>query len=309
MEQQWGDVAAGVWMRLSRFALLKLNTRKILPRNWRPILLLFVSDIKKRINIVQFAELLGQNSGILTISKLIRFDDAESLKNKHKLAFEMQKDLKSEGLEALTEVNVVSDIKSGMLGVAAAHGLGGLKTNTIVFGWSQDQEGKEEELKIINDLSTSGKNILLLHFNENFSETNAKNIHIWWGGKDTNGDLMLLLSYLIRLNSKWKKTDVRIFSVVETESEKAALEARISSSLKEARIEAKVSLILQNGENFISHLHNTSKEADLVFLGLAKDIIDIPENCKSIDEMVSGLKVVAFVRNNGMKAGITSILK
>lgn len=310
MEQQWGDAAAGVWMRLSRFALLKLNARKILPRNWRPIMLLFVSDIKKRINLVQFAELLGQNSGILTISKLILSDDIEDLKKKRQIAFEMQQDLKSEGLEALTEVNVVSDLKSGMYGVAAAHGIGGLKTNTVVFGWSQEQKGKEDELKIINDLSNSGKNILLLHFNENFSDTNGKKIHIWWGGKDNNGDMMLLLSYLIRLNQKWKKTDVNIFSVVASQTQKISLESRINTSLKEARISAKVSLLVNNDEqDFVSILHKTSASADIVFLGLAKDSTDIPKTCNSIDRMISGLKVVAFVQNNGMEVGITSILK
>jgi len=309
MEQQWGDAAAGVWMRLSRFALLKLNARKILPRNWRPIMLLFVSDIKKRLNIVQFAELLGQNSGILSISKLIRSDDEASLKNKHKLAFDMQQDLKSEGLEALTEVNVVSDLKSGMFGVAAAHGLGGLKTNTIVFGWSHDQDGKEQELKTINDLSQSGKNILLLHFNEDFPESKDKRIDIWWGGKDNNGDLMLLFSYLIRLNNKWDKTEVNIFSVVSSETEKIILESRIKSSLKEARIKAKVELIVQNGRHFTEILHSTSEKADLVFLGLAKDIADPMAYSVNIDKMISKLKVVAFVQNNGMESGITSILK
>lgn len=302
MEQQWGDAAAGIWMRLSRYALLKLNARKLHPRNWRPIMLLFVSDVKARINVVKFAVLLGQNSGILTVSKLITTDDKEGLRKKDKLAFDMLKDLKSEGLEALTEVNVASDYISGMYSVAASHGIAGLKTNTVVFGWSKEANGKERSLRLINDLSASGKNILLLHFNEDFKETKEKRIDIWWGGRDTNGDLMLLLSYLIRLNRSWDKAQVNIFSVVGSQEEKTTMEAKIESAIKEARIKAKVELIVKDGLDFTSILHQKSGDADLVFLGLARGVEHIDSKIESIDAMISKLKVVAFVQNNGMKS-------
>ncbi len=308
MEQQWGDSAAGIWMRISRFALLKLNGRKILSRNWRPIMLLFVRDIKSRINIVRFAELLGQNSGILTISKLITTDDKENLKKKNTIAFEMQKDLKSEGFQALTEVNVVSDFKTGIYSVASSHGLAGLKTNTVVLGWSQTEKDQIRELEIINQLSNSDKNILLLHFNQPFSEKKEKRIDIWWRGEDTNGDLMVLFSYLIRLNRKWEKTKVNIFSVVQTEEEKATLEMNIKNAVKEARIDVTTTLFLQKNNSFIDILHINSKDADLVFLGLAKHITNYQGTAKSINKMIEKLKVVAFIQNNGMNDGVSKIL-
>ena len=307
MEQQWGDAAAGIWMRLSRFALLKLNARKILPRNWRPIMLLFVRDIKGRIDIVKFAALLGQNSGILTISKLITTDNKEELKKKNSIAFEMQQQLTSENLQALTEVNVVSDIVTGMHTIAASHGIAGLKTNTVVFGWSQEQKSKEKELKIINNLASSGKNILLLHFNENFKKDKDKRIDIWWGGKDTNGDLMLLLSYLIQLNREWEQTAVHIFSVVNTLEEKEELGKNIKTALKEARLEVTVELFLSENQDFITILHNTSKDADLVFLGLAKNSNTMDATITSIDTIIQGLKATVFVQNNGMENEIPLI--
>ena len=307
MEQQWGDASAGIWMRISRFALLKLNTRKILPRNWRPIMILFVRDIKERINVVKFAMLLGQNSGLLTISKLITTDNEKELKKKRQIAFEMQQELKSENLQALTEVNVVSDFKTGMYHVAASHGIAGLKTNTVVFGWSQEQQSKEKELEIINNLSTSGKNILLLHFNETFKKNKNKRIDIWWGGRDTNGDLMLLLSYLIKLNREWEKAIVNIFSVVTTSEEKESLEISIKNAIKESRIEVTVELFLDQGQHFTSILHSQSKDADLVFLGLARGIHNFTSTATTIDTILSKLKAVVFVQNNGMENEIPTI--
>ena len=308
MEQQFGDSAAGVWMRISRFALLKLNSRKILQRNWRPIMLLFVRDIKSRINIVHFAELLGQNSGVLTISKLITIDDEENLKRKHQIAFEMQKELKEEGFQALTEVNVVNDFKSGMYSVASSHGLAGLKTNTVVLGWSQEEKDQIRELEIINKLSKSDKNILLLHFNQAFSKKKNKRIDIWWRGEDTNGDLMVLFSYLIRLNRNWEKTKVNIFSVVQTNEEKETLEKRITLAVKEARIDVKTTIFLKENRPFIEILHKQSAAADLVFLGLIKHDTNHKKTAQTINEMIKNLKVVAFIQNNGMDDGVSKIL-
>jgi len=302
MEKQWGDSAAGIWISLSRYALLRLNQKKIHARNWRPIIILFVRDIKKRMNIVKFTELLGQNSGILTISKLITTDNTEELSKRNDIAFDMQKELAAEGLQALTEVNVVSDFKRGMYTVAASHGVAGLKTNTVVFGWSRESKGKEQELQIIDDLATTGKNILVGHFNQPFTDSPNKRIDIWWGGRDTNGDLMLLLSYLIRLNNKWKKAKVNIYSLVDTEEERTELGRYIEYAIKEARIEATMGLMLRDDKDFINTLFERSGAADLVFLGLARGVNDIKNRVETMDTIVSGLRAVAFVQNNGMES-------
>lgn len=307
MEQQWGDAAAGIWVRISRFALLKLNARKIHPRNWRPIMILFVRDIKSRIDIVKFAALLGQNSGVLTISKLITPEDKNELNSKNDVAFNMQKELRAEGLQAFTEVNVATDYKTGMYQVAASHGIAGLKTNTVVFGWSQQDDGKVYELKIINNLSKSGKNILLLHFNESFSDHKDKRIDIWWGGRDTNGDLMLLMAYLMRLNRKWEKVKINIFSKVASEQERTSLKAKIVAAVKEARMQAHVELFVRPNDSFVTVLHEESEGADLVFMGLARDVQDFESNVQFIDSVLSKLKVVAFVQNNSMEHEIPLI--
>ncbi|MBT8270479.1 MAG: amino acid permease, partial [Bacteroidia bacterium] len=117
MEQQWGDASTGIWMHISRYALLKLNAKKITPRNWRPIIILFVNNLKDYMNLVKFAEMLGQNSGVLTISKLITTANKEELARRNEITFDMQKELAKEGLQALTEVHVVEDLKQGMYNV------------------------------------------------------------------------------------------------------------------------------------------------------------------------------------------------
>ncbi|MDY8135981.1 hypothetical protein [Aquimarina sp. 2201CG5-10] len=308
LEQQWGDASTGIWMHLGRYALLRLNAKKMHPRNWRPIIILFIHDLKEHIELVRFTEMLGQNSGLLTISKLITPEDKDELPLRNEIAREMQKDLNSFGLQALTEVHVVTDLKYGMNQVAAGHGIAGIKTNTVVFGWSSTKSGKIKELEIITKLTRSGKNILIAQIKKPFPKKIKKRIDIWWRGQENNGDLMVLLAYLIQLNNKWKKSSIRIFSVTHSEDEKQILEDHIRLSIREARIDVKVIVILaQPQENALDILLAKSKYVDLVFLGLARRTNEIEEHVLFIDEILSKLNRVVLVQNNGMKNEIPTI--
>ncbi len=309
LEQQWGDASTGIWMHLSRYALLRLSSKRIHPRNWRPIILLFIHEIKGHLPLVKFTEMLGQNSGLLTISRLITLTDQEELDRRNEIVFEMQQDLKSEGLQALTEVNVVSDFKLGMNLIAASHGTAGIKTNTVVFGWSRTHKGKLQELQIINDLAKSKKSILVGHIPKAFSRKANKRIDIWWRGQDRNGDLMLLLSYLIRLNEKWRKTAVNIFSITHSEEEKTLMERHIKFSIHEARIEANIHVFTKAKNKTLETLIQKSKGADLVFTGLARDHDNFEARTKMIDTIIAELKAVVFVQNNGMKNETPTIFR
>jgi len=308
LEQQWGDASIGIWMHMSRYALLRLNSKRIHPRNWRPIIILFVRDINERMQLVKFAEMLGQNSGLLTISRLITPDNKTELERRNDIAFEMQKDLETKSLQALTEVNVVNDIRFGMFQVAASHGIAGIKTNTVVFGYSRSSEDKLKEMQIIDDLSATGKNILMANFKKPFTSHANKSIDIWWRGKDKNADLMLLLAYLIKLNSKWKKAVINIYSVVATENEKQTMEQHIQFSIKEARIEAEIHVFVES-ENPVELLLNKSINSDLVFCGLARNNDNIERNIQTIDNIVDRLTNVVFAQNNGMATETPTIFK
>jgi hypothetical protein len=307
LEQQWGDASTGIWMHLSRYALLRLNTKKVHVRNWRPIVILFIRDLKEHIHLVKFTEMLGQNSGLLTISKFVTLEDTPELARRNEIAFEMQKDLASEGLQALTEVNVVNDLKLGMYQVAASHGVAGIKTNTVVFGWSGTPEGKIQELQIINDLASTGKNIVMAHITKPFTNRMNKRIDIWWRGQDKNADLMLLLSYMIRLNGKWKKAVVNIFSIVKTEAEKNAMEKHIKNSIREARIDADIYVLLKGSHDVVELLLKQSHKADLVFSGLARGTAHMEQRVQTLEQIAKHLKAVAFVQNNGMAGEIPTI--
>ncbi|KAA3624474.1 MAG: amino acid permease [Bacteroidetes bacterium] len=309
LEQQWGDVAAGFWLKLARLSLLKVSQRKIHKRNWRPLMLLFVNDINTRIPQVKLATSLGQNYGVVSVAKLLFKHNSPSLKDKHEAIKTMNQELASHGLQAFCEANIVDDLHSGILYVAKAHGIAGFKTNTIVFGWSEDEQGKVNTLNIIRRLSVSGKNILLIKLQPE-AEITFKKIDIWWGGKQRNGDLMLLCAYLLKLNKDSSKAQITIRSIVNSEVEQQQMTEYIKKILPQARIVADVKIqVKSNNSSFTETLHSESKEADLVFLGLKNsEPGEEAAHAEKIDEMFSGLTNCIFVQNNGLEDVVPDLL-
>ncbi len=304
LEQQWGDVNAGFWMKMARFSLLRLSARNVRARNWRPLMLLFAEDIKDRIELVRLAGSFGQNRGILSISKLLLSEKEPPRDSMKLIRKQMLDDVREAELEAFCEVNVVDSISRGIVTVTKGHGIAGLKTNTVIFGWSGREQGNVNQLKIIRELAAINKNILLAKFNdhESWQEPRHQRIDIWWSGQENNGDLMLILAYMLKLNPEWEDADIHIRSVAANETEKAMLLAGIQNSLDEARIPAAVNVKVEPDFSFTETLQRDSEKADIVFLGLQHTEPGNEEShVQKLEELSAVGKVVVFVQNNSIK--------
>jgi amino acid transporter len=312
LEQQWGDVNAGFWVQIARFALLRMNQRKVSARNWRPKLLVFVKDIHERIELVKLAAALGQNRGVLTVSKMVYEDDVDSMNHLEEIHQQMKEDLRSYGLEAFCEVNVVRSIHRGVFNITRGHGIAGLKTNTVIFGWSGTLEGDIQQLKTIRRLSVIRKNILLVKFNDHqtWLQKTHQQIDIWWSGHQSNGDLMLILAYMLQLNREWERAKINIRAVVETEAEQLLLASGIARSIEEARISASISVLLKGEERFPEIAARESQKADVAILGLQVTKEGEEEtHARKLEEISNIAKTVIFMQNNSVEETLPILLK
>ncbi|MDX1470459.1 MAG: amino acid permease [Flavobacteriaceae bacterium] len=308
LEQQWGDVSAGFWIKIARYALIQLNSRKIHSRNWRPLLITFVRDIDKRIDLIKLAQQFGQSHGILSVIKLYTESEDVQLAQRQELERKMTEKLDSYGFEAFCEAFVVKEIYRGFATIAMGHGMSGLRTNTVLFGLSESKEFQLKLLSALIELRRNEKNVILCNFNTPLPEQ-GETIDIWWGGKQNNGDLMLLLAYLLTLNTSWSKARIRILSMVESEEAKQRLTSGIQNLLPQARIEAKVEIFVGD-KPFVQTLHLKSRKTDLVFLGLYDYGYDEVEKVSErITEMVSNLKIAVLIQNNGMIQSVPILLR
>ena len=304
LEQEWGDVNVGLWMKIARFSLLRMNRYLVMQRNWRPIILLFVKDIKDRIELVKLAAAFGQNRGVFSISKLIYESDDVGREEKKQIQQSMIREVHDIGLEAFCEVNEVESLNQGMLNISRAHGIAGFKTNTIMFGWSEDKQANMNQLKVIRSLSRIGKNIVVAKFNdhENWKVKDHQRIDVWWSGAANNGDLMIILAFMLKLNPEWKHAQIHVREVIEHAERQETFSESIRNSLKEARIEATVDVIPKNGRSFPDILSQYSSDADIVMLGLKLTERGEEEyHTEKIDQLSSVGKVSVLVQNNSLE--------
>jgi len=191
-----------------------------------------------------------------------------------------------------------------MLNISRAHGIAGFKTNTIMFGWSEDKEANMNQLRIIRSLSRIGKNIVMAKFNdhENWKIKDHQRIDIWWSGAANNGDLMIILAFMLKLNPEWKHAQIHVREVIEHSERQQTFSESIRNSLKEARIEATVEVIPKNGLSFPDILFQYSSDADIVMLGLKLTEPGEEENhTEKIDQLSKVGKVSVLVQNNSLE--------
>ena len=305
MQKRWGDVRAGLWVWLARFALVQLKSHSGDPRNWRPHILLFAGDPAKRISLVRLACWFNQNRGVVTVCQLIKGDLTDNALDVERMQLEMNQDLDEEGLVAFGEVDVVQDFEKGVIDVAQANGIAGLQSNTVMFGWPRRRERLESQLRIIRGLSKTGKSTIIARINWAHEPGQQKRIDLWWGGLQNNGDLMLLLAYLLTLNSEWRDAKILVHSIARDEEEQTNQLAALADLIPETRINAESKVILKPSDQTIAEvIHDNSRNADVVILGLMEPEPGAESDyADRLTNMVEGLKTTIFVRSAGKFAG------
>ncbi|MBT4576547.1 MAG: amino acid permease [Candidatus Cloacimonetes bacterium] len=305
MRKEWGDVRAGFWGTLARFALLKLKKHDNDPRNWRPNILVFAGDLNKRLPLVQLANFLNQRRGILTVCNMIIGDIKKGEFDLKKEVQKMDETLDRAGIQAFNEIDVVSKFESGTINITQANGIAGLHSNTIMFGWSDKQKRMISMLKTIRTISGLQKSSLLVRINVLPEVSGRNRMDIWWRGKHSNGDLMLLLAHLLSINDEWKNASIIIHTIILREEDREFMLENVTEMINEVRIKAEPRIIIKPSDKSITEvIHENSRSANLVFMGLKlpqegeeKDYVN------RLEELSDGLKTTIFVRNSEEFAG------
>ncbi len=305
MQKEWGDVRAGFWGTLARFALLKLKKHANDPRNWRPNILVFAGDVKKRLSLIQLANFLNQRRGILTVCNMIIGNLKRNEIDIKKEIDKMDKVLEQAGIPAFSEINVVSQFENGIINITQANGIAGLNSNTIMIGWSDKNVRMISLLKTIRIISELQKSSLLVRINESPEISGRDRMDIWWRGMHSNGDLMLLLAHLLSLNSEWKNAKIFIYTVILREEDREFMLKNVQDMINEVRIKAEPKIIIKPTDRSVTEIiHEHSRNANLVFMGL-----NIPQKGEErkyvtrLNELSNGLKTTIFVRNAEEFAG------
>jgi hypothetical protein len=305
LKSSWGDVRVGLWTALARFALMRLRNYTRQARNWRPNILLFTANPANRIGLVRMANWFNQKRGVVTVCQLVEGDLVSEEFNIESMVDEMNTTLSEDGLAAFSEVDIVPEFESGIIGVAQANGFAGLQSNTVMFGWPNDLQGIERLLRVLRVMSKIRMSTIFANLPSTEGPDKRELIDIWWRGRQRNGDLMLLLAYLLTLNTEWRQAKIKLRTIVENEAQRGAMEQRLNSLISDVRIMAEPDVMVMSPEmSVIQLMHQGSRDTDVVMLGLP-----IPEPGEEatyavrLNELIDGFKTAILVRNAEPFAG------
>lgn len=300
----WGDMRYGALMSLARTTLLKLRELPVDPRNWRPHILVFAGDPRKRIDLVRFAGWLNQNRGILTICQLVVGDLEDLAEQSRKQTRETDEYLDAEGLVAFAETEVVPDFESGVLAVCQANGIAGITSNTLMLGWSEKPERRIAQLRIVRRAARLGKSTILCRVAPR-SWSTLRRIDIWWGGLQSNGDMLLLFAHLLSLNPEWAGVKICVKSAASSSLTFEQTQKNLGELILRCRINATAEVFPRLEKRSIQDLiHEQSRDAELVFLGLQEARPGEEEAYSSrLTRLVGDLQTVILVRAAGPYAG------
>ncbi len=306
--ERYGDVRRGVFEAIIKKALHKLADHPMSARNWRPHILVIINNVEESLDLIWFANWFSQASGIVTVCKLKIGDLLDRKIDLEKERQEMQKLIKNEGLALFSEVDVVPGFIDGLVTVSQANGMAGIQSNTVMIGWPKKPKDLADMLSAMKKLAVVNKSIILCRINPKrlfHKEGEKKTIHIWWGGLQRNGDLMILLAHLLVQNPEWRGSIIEIISIANNEDMKSFTENYLKNLIEQIRIRAESTVMVKpEGKGFIEIIHSYSKNADAVILGLntPKDG-DEESYAKKLKSICGDLQTVFFVKNSSVFVG------
>jgi hypothetical protein len=254
---------------------------------------------------VRLANWFTQSRGLVTACQMIIGDLATERGEIERREQDMDEALERENLVAFTKVVVVPDFERGVVGAAQASGLSRMRANTIMFGWPEKRERLLAMLRILRAASNAGRSTLIARLQEPVIPIRRPRIVVWWRGQQHNGDLMLLLAYLLQVDPAWQEARISVRSIAESEAERDELQSSLAQLIPKARIIARPEVIVRaEAASFADVIHERSAGADIVFLGLRDPAPgDEEAYADSLTELVEGLPTTVFVRNGGEFAG------
>ena len=263
----FGDARHGFWSALVRTALNQLHQTAYHEQNWRPNLLIFGGAIGRRDHLLKMGRAIVQERGITSYIEMLQ-GEVGDLVGTRKERLEILQDQSLGHQNVFFRVDIVPDVYQGVVTITQSYGIGSLGANSVLLGWVSKEDRVARYFKMLRDLNGLEKSLLIMNYDETLRFGRRKSIHIWWGGLQANGGLMLLLAYLIISYHRGNQASVTLLTVVDSEETKALAEDRLARLFQSARLDAKARVILREGQSIRTLMSEQSGGADLAILGL-----------------------------------------
>ncbi|MEJ7646530.1 MAG: amino acid permease [Chryseolinea sp.] len=234
---QSGDAWSGVWSSLAKTSLFRLTGAKEHTRNWRPNILMFNGADEARPYMIQLGYAIGGKLGLLSSFELVQADVTKLTR------LERDKKPSNRSEKMFHHTYFCEDIYSGIDEIIRVYGFPGVEPNTVLMGWTNRAENKDKFVALMKRIQEYNFSSLFLHHN-NLGDLNGNSsIDIWWSGRGSNLSLALNILRHLTLSDLWKKSSIRICTILNNSDDNSKVERFLRSILAESRITATIRII------------------------------------------------------------------
>ena len=139
----------------------------------------------------------------------------------------------AEDIVVFPEVDAVNDIVEGLVNVSQANGMAGMSSNTVLLGWPESTARRADFLRVMCRIGAAQQVVRARSDPSKYMfRRENPTIHVWWGGFEHNGDLLLLLAHLLHSNSEWRGATGLGLSLASSELMRSRTEAHLRSSCR-----------------------------------------------------------------------------
>jgi hypothetical protein len=263
------------------------------------MILALSGGVWNRYHLAEYGHWLAAGSGLLTFAQVATGDVEEHGKLHERHHKRLRQFIQDEELQAFPVVVVEEDLLAGVKALLQCYGIGGVRPNTVMLGWTDDPERLEPVGRILRLLRDFHRSIVIVKYDELRERWVAPpgTIDVWWHNRH-NGALMVLLAHLLAQNRAFRAHRIRVLNVVPDASARPGVIEHLGSMLESARIEAEVEVVVS--DDIVSEMRKRSRKAAVVFLGF-----DPPEqgNAKVFSEnyyrVMEHLDTVILVHSAG----------
>ena len=270
LEASWGDVVSGAVFERVRRGLLQLEEERYHARNWRPSILAMGGASGDRLHLAVFGRRLAGPHGLLILGQVV-VGEPDELLERHATARRLLRKLVADHrLRAFPSVTIAPVLREGISSLIQCSGIGALRPNTVLFGWTRDPERRNDFEESLRTVARLGRSMAVLRRqdpSEDAWEIAPGTLDVWWQGRGPNGHLMLLLVHLFCTDPDVQQRTIRLIRMVPSEAGRADTLSHLQSLSQEVRIPCESVVVV--GEDFAQVLQRESTGASLVLLGMA----------------------------------------
>ena len=274
LKATWGDLRQGAWQAIIRWGLLNLRSSGH-AKAWRPNVLVLAGSPAKRWYLIELANTISHDRGILSIATIL--PEPTTSARKSQLALSIREHLEERSVEALVRVVSASSPYQGAGLLVEAYGLGSLVPNTVMLGDGDTTKNKAEYASMVARIHEANRNIVIVRAPESYTFGAKKRIDVWLHGLRGNGSLMLTLAHLLATSLEWRQSKIVVRMIVRNREGAQDARTNLVALIETARIAADVEVIVDE-RPALAVIAEVSQYCDIAFLGLPTPTEDKPES-------------------------------